>query len=257
MLVSESVNPFLDGPFLYEGVNFSKIKSIAKKSAILASLFLSQYSTKLQDVPSNRFIEKNPIIVSLSNKEDLSKTDIVKGFERLGDYYEKRPSINYHILKDPMEFRTSKEGISFIKNEEKLKLKAYNIGDGKISIGYGHAEDEDETYLRVGDSITVEQAESLFDRDLRIAEEGVRRIFKSFEKKGKSVYISQYMWDSMVSMAYNMGVGALWNSEIISSLEDENYIEAADSIITTRSDSYPGLKPRREREKDLFLKGLV
>ncbi len=38
------------------------------------------------------------------------------------------------------EFSISKKGINHIKQEEKLRLKAYDIGDGMITIGYGHAE---------------------------------------------------------------------------------------------------------------------
>jgi GH24 family phage-related lysozyme (muramidase) len=73
-----------------------------------------------------------------------------------------------------------------------------------------------------------------------------------------NIEISQNMWDSMISMAYNMGVNGLRGSDMVQSLKQEDYLAAADSILTTRVDpKFPGLEARRESEKEMFLRGLI
>ena len=41
--------------------------------------------------------------------------------------------------KNGYDWKVSQEGWDHIKNEEKCRLKAYAIGDGMITVGYGHA----------------------------------------------------------------------------------------------------------------------
>ena len=70
------------------------------------------------------------------------------------------------IFKDPSQLTGSKAAINLIKKHEGLSLKAYKIGDGMITIGYGHAEPEKNSKFKVGDKITKHQAEELFLHDL-------------------------------------------------------------------------------------------
>lgn len=152
------------------------------------------------------------------------------------------------------EFTLSDSGWNHIKNEEKLRLTAYKIGDGMITIGYGHAERIGKTKLRVGQKITQDKADEYLREDLKEAADGVRRMFKEWESEGVNVNITQSMFDSLVSMAFNAGVSGLRNSDVIKHLKRGDYKMAADSIRTFKvSTRFPGLATRREKESEMFL----
>lgn len=125
------------------------------------------------------------------------------------------------------------------------------MGDGKITIGYGHAEPKTVANFKIGDEISENDAAKLFCLDVKEAEDGVRRLFKIWEEQGLDVRVSQHMWDSMVSMAFNMGVNGFRGSEIVQYLKQQNYFQAANKIPDTRienADEFPGLIQRRELE---------
>lgn len=152
------------------------------------------------------------------------------------------------------DFVLSQDGWDHIKNEEKCKLTAYKIGDGMVTVGYGHAEKVSKTKLRVGQKITQEKADEYLKEDLKEAADGVRRMFKDWEKEGTNVSITQSMFDALVSMAFNAGVGGLRNSEVVQHLKKGDYKMAADSIKTFRiNPKFPGLATRREKESEMFL----
>ena len=69
-------------------------------------------------------------------------------------------------FKNAKELTLSDEGWNHIKNEEKLKLKAYQIGDGMITVGYGHAERVGDSKYKLGQEISKEEAESSSHGDL-------------------------------------------------------------------------------------------
>jgi GH24 family phage-related lysozyme (muramidase) len=154
-------------------------------------------------------------------------------------------------------FTLSQTGWDHIKNEEKLKLKAYNLGDGMVTVGYGHAERIGKTKLKPGQKISEEQAKKLLKEDLTTAADGVRRIFKEWNEKGTDVKITQSMFDALVSIAYNAGVSGLKFSPIMKYLKEEDYKNASESILGFKiSKKFPGLKVRRQKEYDLFVAGL-
>jgi lysozyme len=161
------------------------------------------------------------------------------------------------IFQNGYEFSISDNGIEHIKDEEKLRTQAYKLGDGKITIGYGHAEPVNKSKFKIGDVITEEEAEKLLKDDLMIAEDGVKRIFKEWESKGIDVPINQDMYDAMVSIAFNTGVGGLRTSEMIKHLKKGDYENAGNLIKSLRlKDSFPGLMKRRDKESKMFLSSL-
>ena len=267
MLIAESIYPFLNEDFLAEQVlnekfDLNSIKDKAKKLGILASLFLLTASNHgIKDLPSKEEVANSKPLIYLAQQPYVSQDDIQRQFDKMINLYfweEQEPEINWDILQDPLNFRTSKEGMDFIKEHEKLRLEGYEIGDGMVTIGYGHAEPVGTSQYAVGQKITEYEAEKLFKKDIKKFEEGVRDLFAMWAGRGLDVKISQHMWDSMISMAYNMGVNGLRGSEIVLALRDKDYIQAADSITTANvSSKFPGLEPRREAEKQLFLKGLL
>jgi len=155
------------------------------------------------------------------------------------------------------DFVLSSDGWDHIKNEEKCKLTTYKIGDGMVTVGYGHAEKIGKTKLRVGQKITQDKADEYLREDLKEAADGVRRMFKDWEKEGVDVTITQSMFDALVSMAFNAGVSGLRNSEVVQHIKRGDYEMAADSIKTFRvSSKFPGLAVRRAKESEMFLSSI-
>ena len=123
-----------------------------------------------------------------------------------------------------------------------------------ITVGYGHAERIGKTKLRVGQKITQAKADEYLKEDLKEAADGVRRMFKDWEEEGVNVTITQSMFDALVSIAFNTGVGGLRRSELVQHIKRGDYQMAADSIKTFRvSSKFPGLAVRRAKESEMFL----
>ena len=185
-------------------------------------------------------------VIQIINSSNASPEDKQLAIEMCEEKEEK--------YKAGYDFVLSQDGWDHIKNEEKCKLTAYKIGDGMITVGYGHAEKAGKTKLRVGQKITQEKADEYLKEDLKEAADGVRRMFKDWEEEGTNVTITQSMFDALVSMAFNAGVGGLRRSEVVEHLKRGDYQTAADSIKTFRvSSKFPGLAIRRAKESEMFL----
>lgn len=157
-------------------------------------------------------------------------------------------------LYDPIDLKISKNAIEEIKRHERLRLTAYSIGDGMITIGYGHAEKIGRSKYKIGDKITKNQALKLLEQDIHEAENGVKRIFKQWKKQGINIKITQGQFDAMVSMAFNMGVNGLRMSEFIQHVKNNDMETAAEIIPDTGiKRGFSGLKKRRESEQEMFL----
>jgi lysozyme len=155
------------------------------------------------------------------------------------------------------EFTLSQDGWNHIKKEESLRLTAYSIGDGMITVGWGHAEPFGKSKYKIGDKISEEEARKLLKEDLNYIADGVRRIFIEWEEEGIDVKITQDMFDALVSIAFNTGVGALRRSELMQELKKGNHKVAGEKIKKFRvSNKFPGLYDRREKESQMFLASL-
>jgi GH24 family phage-related lysozyme (muramidase) len=68
------------------------------------------------------------------------------------------------------------------------------------------------------------------------------------------------MYDSLTSLAFNAGCGSLRgtnaNNDVIDYVKNGKFTDAADKILTFKSDKpgFSGLKTRREKEKQMFCK---
>jgi lysozyme len=219
----------------------NKIKGLSEKSKrkVLKLTILSLLTF-------NTLTNISQLIKSSNTPEDVKQiaTEIVE--EQKIDPY-----------KAGYDFKLSQEGWDHIKEVEGLRLKAYKIGDGMITVGYGHAESINKSQFNVGQEISKETAEELLKQDLKVAADGVRRMFKEWENQGVKVPITQSMFDALVSIAFNTGVSGMRNSDMADKLKMGNYAEAGDSIKTLRvSKKFPGLKKRRSLESEMFLASL-
>ena len=158
------------------------------------------------------------------------------------------------IFKDPLLMTTSKRGIHEIKDVEKLSLVAYDLSDGRITIGYGHAKKPKVSKYKVGDRISPQKADELFKKDLKWAEDGVKRMFTQWEKDSIYMKITQGQFDAMVSMAYNMGVAGLRRSDFVQFIKNQDFMGASNIIpMTALSKSHAkGVRNRRLKEKTYF-----
>lgn len=164
---------------------------------------------------------------------------------------------------------------AIIKHEGK-SLTSYDSKDGAYTIGYGHAVFKD---ISRGDNsskypflksykeyeemksrgkdivITDEQAEQLFKDDLNTASDALNRLLDEWKSKGINPKITQPMYDAMVSMIYNMGIGTFRKSEFIQLVKRGEFKKAAEAIKTTSShmfDTQKGLIGRRNTESEIF-----
>lgn len=174
---------------------------------------------------------------------------------------------------EPQRIRkSSKEIVNHLKWEEgsirhkgEPALVAYDLGDGAYTIGYGHAifKGEREGYdflsnyekIRPGKTrITKKQAEMLLRDDIKVAEGIINKILNDWEKEGIKPNLTQGMYNTLVSMAFNMGPG-IRNKEFLQAIKRNDFEEAKELILQTSSslfDDYPGLKLRREKEAKMF-----
>jgi GH24 family phage-related lysozyme (muramidase) len=206
--------------------------------------------------------------IGLLTIKQLNKS-IEPGLERAAE-------VEKQVIKKivPPRIRKSSPGlIDHLKYEEgsvvnkgEPNLVAYDLGDGAYTIGYGHAifPNEKEGFkflpryskIRPGrTTITKENAESLLKDDLREAESIVNRILDQWEEKGIKPPITQGMYDAMVSMSFNMGVG-IRTSDFIQAVKRSDFDLARKLILTTSQnlfDDFPGLEPRRKKESEMFI----
>ena len=240
---------------LFEGNIQDYLKNIINKVTNLPYEAKKKYLTLV--ITSLLGYTSYPIIQSIIDKSaDKETKEIVKSIKN--DVNSKKVSkkkVDNPNFKDGSTFRLSRNGFNHIVNEEQPKLVAYSLGDGKITVGYGHAEPIETTELKVGQEITHEEAKAYFKQDLKYAADGVRNMFKEFKKQGKNYKITQDMFDALVSMAYNMGVTGLKNTKMIQHIKNSEYRIAGELIKQTKinPDKFPGLTKRREKESQMFL----
>lgn len=97
--------------------------------------------------------------------------------------------------------KPSSRCIDLVKKFEGCKLTSYKCPASVITIGYGHT-----LNVKLGTTITQAEAERLLMNDLI-------NIANSVSKLAKNV--NQNQFDSLVSFAYNCGVGALTYSTLL------------------------------------------
>lgn len=138
--------------------------------------------------------------------------------------------------------KLSANGRRLLQSFEGLSLTAYPDAHG-YSIGYGHFG------AKPGDTITLERAEALFDADVASRELAVSL---------KCPIASSHQFDSMVSLAYNIGVGAFNDSTLARLHAAGDYAGAAEQFPRWNKSSgavNPALVDRRARERAVYLYG--
>lgn len=142
--------------------------------------------------------------------------------------------------------------LEVIKRHEGLRLNAYLDQVGVPTIGYGTIMYEDGTRVKIGDSITLERAESLLSKDANRRWDAVKHAVK--------VPVNENQKTAIVSLAYNIGVGGFLSSTVLKRInrgETEHKIREAWMMwnkgrIDGKLVEIRGLTIRRGEEADLY-----
>lgn len=143
--------------------------------------------------------------------------------------------------------KVSSKGLELIKEFEGFSSVAYLCSAKKATIGYGNTFWEDGTPVKIGDQISKERAETL----LKHVVDG----FSVAVEVDIKIEVTQNQFDALVSLAYNIGLGAFKNSTLLRQLNRGNFVGASQEFLRwDKSNGKPllGLTRRREREKLLF-----
>lgn len=185
---------------------------------------------------------------------------------------EKAVETEKQVLEPPRIRQSSDDLYNHLKYEEgsvinkgEPVLTAYDLGDGAYTIGYGHAifKGENEGYdflpkynkiVPGRTKITRAQAETLLKDDVKIAEGIVNEFLDDWEEQGIKPKLTQGMYNTLVSMAYNMGRG-IRKADFIKSIKRGDLELAKEQIAQTSGHlfkRFPGLEARRAKEAKMF-----
>lgn len=137
------------------------------------------------------------------------------------------------------------KGLALIKGFEGFRTNAYMDTGNVPTIGYGTTKG-----VKIGQTITREQAEAFLVRDVASAEATVT--------KSVSVKLTQDQFDALVSFVYNVGSGNFRSSTLLSLLNQHQYGAVATQLLRWNKDNgrvIDGLTRRRKAEGDLFNTG--
>lgn len=144
----------------------------------------------------------------------------------------------------------NKESADLIKAFEGCKLKAYQCSALRWTIGFGNTFFEDGTPVKMGDAITQEKANQLFEI---IANDFSQKVAKLVTSK---VTLNQF--GALTSFAYNCGIANLQKSTLLKKVnanpndpsiraEFAKWNKAGGKVLA-------GLTRRREAEAKLYFK---
>lgn len=139
--------------------------------------------------------------------------------------------------------RATGQATSIIKKYEGLSLHSYQCPGGEWTIGYGQTGQ----HIGPGLTITEYEAEQWLLNHVGRVEKQVSDLIK--------VKLSQQQFDALVSLVYNIGIGAFAHSTLLKFINNQQFVEAGTEILRwdhVRGTKMPGLTARRAEEFHLF-----
>ena len=150
--------------------------------------------------------------------------------------------------------RTSANGIRLIQEFEGLRLTSYLCSAGVPTIGYGATFYHDGTKVKLGQTITREQANQLLVDHLKQFEGSVTGLLNG-------VVLNQNQFDALVSFAYNLGIASLAKSQLLRFIKanPSDPKIAAEFLKWNRAggEVSTGLVRRRKKEAQLYFGSIV
>lgn len=139
--------------------------------------------------------------------------------------------------------KTSPNGRRLLTQREGIELKAYKDTVGVWTIGVGHTSAAGPPKVTKGLTITREESDAIFARDLVTYEAAVNAAV--------TVPISQGEFDALVSLCYNIGTGGFKKSTIVRRLNAGDREGAAEAFMMWRKP--PEIIGRRKGEQKQFI----
>jgi lysozyme len=138
--------------------------------------------------------------------------------------------------------------LSIIKKYEGLKLEAYICPAGVATVGFGSTFYPDGRRVKLGDKITLQEAESILLHDIKRFEKEVRNSVK--------IEITDNQLSALISFVYNVGASAFRKSTLLKKVnanptdltihnEFMRWTRAGGKVL-------PGLVKRRAEESKLY-----
>jgi lysozyme len=148
----------------------------------------------------------------------------------------------------------SPAGLRFIGHWEGFRDHLYNDAAGHCTIGYGHlvhrghCNGSEPAHFKKG--ISDADGLALLRADAAGAAAGVNRLVR--------VPLNQHQFDALASFTFNLGVGALEESTLLTKLNRHEYKEVPSELmkwVKAGGKTLPGLVSRRRAEGALFSQG--
>jgi lysozyme len=134
-------------------------------------------------------------------------------------------------------------GRKVLIDREANKLLAYQDEKGIWTIGVGHTASAGPPTPYRGMTITLAQSEEIFTRDIQVFIKGIIPLIKPLLK--------DHQFDALVSFAFNVGIAGLRKSDILASINSNNFKQAARDFDTHHKP--PSVTARRNGEKLQFM----
>ena len=149
----------------------------------------------------------------------------------------------------------SQKGLDIIKQFEGFRSAPYRDSVGVWTIGYGNTYYPSGKKVSASDKHLTENEASKLKLDIinKDFSPSVNLLLKKEIEQGK---ITQNMFDALISLAYNIGTGALARSSAIRHLKAGDKKSAAKAFLMwnkAKGKTLKGLTIRRQKESDLFL----
>jgi lysozyme len=144
--------------------------------------------------------------------------------------------------------KINKTGLELIKEFEGFRSQAYLCPAKVATIGYGSTFYPDGKKVKLGDRITAQEAEKLLMTTIQTFADGVSKAIK--------IPLTSNQFSALVSLCFNIGIGAFHSSTLVRVLNQGNYSEAANQFLRWNRGGgkvLAGLTRRRNRERNLFL----
>lgn len=148
--------------------------------------------------------------------------------------------------------KTSKEGIDFIKKWEGFSPKPYKCTSGVPTIGYGA------TFYTNGRKVTMQDREITEVQAVGMLATMVTNNFEKYIKSYVTSSVNQNQFDALVSLSYNIGVGAFKNSTLLKKVNiNPNDPSIANEFLRYKYSAgkvVQGLVNRRKEEVAMYYK---
>lgn len=139
-------------------------------------------------------------------------------------------------------------GYKLIQGFEGLKLSAYKDSVGIPTIGYGNITYENGTKVKMGDKITQERADKLFQY---FADKFASKVDVAITSD-----VNQNQFNSLVSLSYNIGIGAFQKSTILKKVnknpKDLTIKDEFMKWVNAGGKKIQGLVNRRKKESEIY-----